>query len=34
MGSWVVYMIIAWLIILGMVAWSLEVLMKAEKQRA
>ncbi len=34
MGSWVVYMVIAWLVILGMMAWSIGVLMKAEKQRA
>ena len=34
MGSWVVYMVIAWLVILGMMVWSIGVLMKAEKQRA
>ena len=32
MGSWVIYMAIAWIIILAMMFWSIGRLLEAEKQ--
>lgn len=31
MGSWAVYMLIAWLVIFAMMGWSINRLLKAEK---
>ncbi len=31
MGSWVVYMVIAWIIIFAMMFWSIGKLLEAEK---
>lgn len=31
MGSWVIYMLVAWAIIIGMVYWSVSKLLSAEK---
>ncbi|BAD85622.1 hypothetical protein, conserved [Thermococcus kodakarensis KOD1] len=32
MESWVIYMLIAWAVILGMVYWSVSKLLSAEKE--
>jgi len=31
MGSWVIYMLLAWLVIFAMMGWSINRLLKAEK---
>ncbi len=32
MGSWVIYMLTAWIVIFALMGWSIGALLKAEKQ--